>query len=81
MYDYELVWMAIPLILLSLRGVQLGWIRGEREILLLAWLFPFIDLTISRTLAPNLFVFISASLAVLILLHLKMDRLNLSQET
>lgn len=81
MYDYELVWMAIPLILLSLRGVQLGWIRGEREILLLAWLFPFIDLTISRTLAPNLFVFISASLAVLILLHLKMERLNLSQET
>lgn len=81
MYDYELVWMAIPLILMSLRGVQQGWIRGEREILLLAWLFPFIDLTISRTLAPNLFLIISVALSVLILIHLKKVSPSTAQET
>lgn len=74
MYDYELVWMAIPLILLGLRGVQQGWIRGERELLLLAWLFPFIDLTMSRTFGPNLFVLISASLSIIIMMHLRVAR-------
>lgn len=71
MYDYELVWLAIPLILLSLRGIELGWIRFERELLLLAWLFPFIDLTISRTLGVNLFFIVSAAMATLIVLHLR----------
>lgn len=71
MYDYELVWLALPLTLLSLRGSQLGWLRRERELLLLAWLFPFIDLTFSRVLAVNLFVLVSAALACVVMLHLK----------
>lgn len=71
MYDYELVWMALPLTLLGLRGGRHGWLNGERELLLLAWLFPFIDLTFSKVLAPNLFVLISAALAVLVMLHLR----------
>lgn len=71
MYDYELVWLAIPLILLSLRGIEQGWRRFERELLLLAWLFPFIDLTISRSLGINLFFLVSAPLATLLVLHLR----------
>lgn len=71
MYDYELVWMALPLILLGIRGSQSGWLRFEREVLLLAWLFPFIDLTISKVVAVNLFFLVSASLAILVVMHLR----------
>lgn len=74
MYDYELVWMALPLILLGIRGSRLGWLRFERELLLLAWLFPFIDLTFSKVLAVNLFCLISAALAVIVVMHLRQHR-------
>ena len=71
MYDYELVWMALPLTLLSIRGSQSGWLRFERELLLIAWLFPFIDLTFSKVLAINMFFLISASLAIVVMMHLR----------
>lgn len=71
MYDYELVWMALPLILLGVRGSQSGWLRFERELLLVAWLFPFIDLTFSKVVAANMFFLVSASLAIIVMLHLK----------
>ena len=71
MYDYELVWMALPLILLGIRGNQSGWLRFERELLLIAWLFPFIDLTFSKVVAVNMFFLVSATLAVIVMMHLK----------
>ncbi|MES2720910.1 MAG: glycosyltransferase family 87 protein [Pseudomonadota bacterium] len=71
MYDYELVWMALPLILLGIRGSQTGWLRFERELLLIAWLFPFIDLTFSKVVAVNMFFLLSAALAITVILHLK----------
>lgn len=80
MYDYELVWMAIPLILMTLRGLQYGWLRGEREALVLAWLFPFIDLTISRTLGPNLFFMISTAFTILLYRHLAAETPSPRQE-
>lgn len=71
MYDYELVWMALPLILLGIRGSQSGWLRFERELLLITWLFPFIDLTFSKVVAANMFFLISAALATIVMMHLR----------
>lgn len=71
MYDYELVWLALPLTLLAIRGIHSGWLRFEREFLLITWLFPFIDLTFSKVLTVNLFFLVSACLASIVIIHLK----------
>ncbi len=41
-FDYDLLWLALPLAWLGVRGLTAGWLRGERELLVLAWLLPLI---------------------------------------
>ncbi len=41
-FDYDLFWLALPLTWLGQRGLSQGWLRGEREWLVLAWLLPMI---------------------------------------
>lgn len=48
-FDYEMSWMAIPVALLAARGLQMGWLRGERELLILAWFFPVIETAVSMS--------------------------------
>ncbi|WP_414450697.1 glycosyltransferase family 87 protein [Burkholderia sp. 22PA0099] len=40
MYNYDGVWLGIPLALLAAASVKHGWLRGERWILVVAWLYP-----------------------------------------
>jgi hypothetical protein len=37
---YDLAWLALPIAWLALAGVRHGWLRGEREALIAAWLLP-----------------------------------------
>jgi alpha-1,2-mannosyltransferase len=39
-YIYDTAWLAIPIALLSTKAVRDGWLRWEREILCIAWIFP-----------------------------------------
>lgn len=39
-FDYDLAWLAFPIAWLALAGLRDGWLRGEREILVAAWLLP-----------------------------------------
>jgi alpha-1,2-mannosyltransferase len=39
-YIYDTVWLGIPIALLTAKAVRDGWLRWEREILCIAWLFP-----------------------------------------
>lgn len=39
-FDYDLAWLAFPIAWLALTGLRDGWLRGEREILVAAWLLP-----------------------------------------
>lgn len=41
LFDYDLAWLALPLIWLTRLGLRHGWRRGEREVLALSWLQPF----------------------------------------
>ena len=38
--DHDLALLAVPIALIAWHGHQEGWLRGEREILVLAWLTP-----------------------------------------
>lgn len=39
-HDYDLVWLAFPIAWLTLYGLEHGWRRGDRTILVIAWLLP-----------------------------------------
>jgi hypothetical protein len=41
-FDYDLAWLAFPIAWLALEGLRNGWLRGEREMLVVAWLLPML---------------------------------------
>ena len=62
LFDYDLVLLAIPIAILAWDGVQRGWLRHEREVLVAAWLAPLA--------APGIAAWSGAPVAVLCLLAL-----------
>lgn len=42
LFDYDLALLALPIALLAWDGYQRGWLKGEREILVVAWLSPVV---------------------------------------
>jgi hypothetical protein len=42
LFDYDLTLLAIPIAILAWDGIRRGWLRGDREILLAAWLTPLV---------------------------------------
>jgi len=49
-FDYDLVWLAFPVAWLALAGLRDGWLRGEREVLVVAWLLPLLMVPIAIAL-------------------------------
>ncbi len=45
---YDLVWLALPIAWLAKLGLKNGWLRGEREVLVSAWLLPLLTVLIAR---------------------------------
>ncbi len=41
-FDYDLAWLAFPIGWLALSGIRCGWLSGEREILVAAWILPLL---------------------------------------
>ena len=41
-FDYDLVWLAFPIAWLALIGLREGWLPGEREVLVVAWISPLL---------------------------------------
>lgn len=41
-FDYDLVLLAVPLALIAREGLRHGWLAGEREVLVIAWLTPLL---------------------------------------
>jgi alpha-1,2-mannosyltransferase len=41
-FNYDASWLAVPIALYTAKCLRDGWLRGEREILLAAWLYPAI---------------------------------------
>jgi len=39
-YYYDTVWLGVPIALFTARALHEGWLRWEREILCVAWLYP-----------------------------------------
>ncbi len=42
LFDYDLCWLALPLAWLAGSAMREGWLRWERELLIVVWLLPFL---------------------------------------
>lgn len=47
--DYDLALLAFPIAWLALLGVEQGWMRGDRNLLVLTWLLPAVTAPIAAT--------------------------------
>lgn len=47
-FDYDLVLLAVPVALLARDGIERGWLPGDREVLLAAWLAPLLSPVIAH---------------------------------
>ena len=43
MFDYELIFLSIPLVFLTAHSIKHGWLRWEREIYTATWIFPLVN--------------------------------------
>ena len=50
--EYDLTWIALPIAWLSKHAMQYGWLRGEREVMVAAWITPFTMGYISQHFVP-----------------------------
>ena len=49
--DYDLAWLAFPIAWLALDALRKGWLRGEREVLLVSWLLPMLMAPLATALS------------------------------
>jgi hypothetical protein len=49
--DYDLAWLAFPIAWLTLDGQRKGWLHGEREVLVVAWLLPILMIPVAKALS------------------------------
>jgi hypothetical protein len=65
-FDYDLLWLALPIAWLGARGLIFGWLRGERELLVVAWLLPMIGPVLAGVLGLQLMPLVSLALLFLV---------------
>ncbi len=62
LYDYELAWLSITLLLLCQRGLTMGFYCGEKLLYFTLWLYPVIDMLVLDSIKPSLSPVIIVSL-------------------
>ncbi len=67
MFDYDMVMMALPIAWLAMDGIARGWLRGEREVLVLAWLAPLVAPALADSTHLQTAPLVTAALFALIL--------------
>jgi len=74
LFDYDLAWLALPIAWLGMHGLQHGWLRGERELLVATWISPLV----SECLAQLVSIQLEPLVLALLIVHL-LHRARLGQ--
>lgn len=61
-FDYDMAWLAFPIAWLALVGLRDGWLWGEREVLVVAWLLPLLMAPVSGALRVQIGPFVLCAL-------------------
>jgi hypothetical protein len=72
-FDYDLAWLAFPIAWLTLTGLRDGWLRGEREVLVAAWLLPLLMTLIAGTISIQVGPFVLGALLWITVRRAKSD--------
>lgn len=67
LFVYDMLWLALPITWLTLHGMTHGWRKGERELLILSWLYPLIGLGVAVPLGFQIGPLVSMGLLLMIL--------------
>lgn len=67
LFDYDLAWLALPLAWSVRHGLEHGWRRGEREVLMLAWLLPIVFQGVAAVTHVGIGPFVIGALFIVIL--------------
>jgi Glycosyltransferase family 87 len=62
LFDYDLAWLAFPIAWLALGGLRDGWLRGDREVLMAAWLLPMFMAPIAGAVSIQIGPFVLGAL-------------------
>jgi len=65
-FIYDLTWLALPVAWMAKTGIEQGWLRWEREILILAWILPVFMLILAHIAPVQVGPWVSLSLLALI---------------
>jgi hypothetical protein len=74
LFDYDLTWLALPIIWMGLEGIGKGWLRGERTALVCAWMAPLVLGGLAKLIGSN---FTPVLLVVLLGYTVQRGRLHL----
>ena len=69
LFVYDMLWLALPIAWLTLHGMAHGWRKGDRELLILAWLYPLISLGMTKSVGLQIGPLISFGLLLMTLRH------------
>jgi hypothetical protein len=61
-FDYDLVWLAFPIAWLALYGLDRGWRRGDREVLVAAWVLPAVATALATVTRVQIAPFVLGAL-------------------
>ena len=61
-FDYDLVWLAFPIAWLALIGLREGWLKGEREVLVAAWISPLLMAPLATAFSVQIGPFVLGAL-------------------
>lgn len=67
LFEYDLAWLALPMAWMTKIGLEQGWLRWERETLVLVWLLPFLMMIMARVIPIQVGPWVSLALLVMIL--------------
>ena len=60
--EYDLAWLGFPIAWVVQTGLQSGWMRAEREVLLAAWLLPLFTVVLAWLLRIQMGPWVIAAL-------------------
>jgi hypothetical protein len=72
-YNYDAVWLGVPLALIAARALRDGWLRGERAILFVAWLYPQMGDLLAKHFGMGLGPLVFASLIVVAIRRARLE--------
>ncbi|SPB13391.1 membrane protein [Caballeronia novacaledonica] len=72
-YNYDAVWLGVPLALIAARALRDGWLRGELAILGVAWLYPQMGDLLAKHYGIGLGPLVFASLIVVAIRRTRLE--------